>query len=150
MGIRLLFSKHKAIWNLPNVLRRSNAPKALMRPAEVTGVKAGQMHGVFGGAGRATVGAGLGLYGTMSFNELIDRYNKGDRSPELMSLLASSVGSAAALTPAMGPKTSRIKGAGLMATVPLAGYDLYKMFSDADKRVRAEEELKKRLPQTAP
>ena len=96
------------------------------------------------------LGAGLGLYGTLSFNELVDRYNKGDRSPELLSLLASSVGSAAALTPAMGPKTARIKGAGLMTAVPLAGYDLYKLFSDADKRVRAEEELRKRLPQSTP
>ena len=132
---------------------RENMPTAVervLRPAEVTGVKAGQMHGALGGTGRLALGAGLGLYGTMSFNELVDRYNKGDRSPELMALLASSVGSAAALTPAMGPKTARIKGAGLMTAVPLAGYDLYKLFSDADKRVRMEEELKKRIPQSTP
>jgi len=114
-----------------------------LRPAEVTGAKAGQT----GFVRRGIAGGVLGAYGAMSLNELIDRYNKGDRDPELVKVLMAATASGAAVLPAIGPKTSRLKGAGVMAAVPLMGYDLYKAFSDEEKRLRMEQELQRRAQQ---
>lgn len=114
-----------------------------LRPAEVTGAKAGQT----GFTRRAIAGGVLGAYGTMSLNELMDRYNKGERDPELIKALMAAGASGAAVLPAVGPKTARLKGAGMMAAVPLMGYDLYKAIADEEKRLKMENELQRRAGQ---
>jgi len=100
-----------------------------------------------GATGRAISGGVLGTYGAMSVNELAQRYQQGDRDPELLKALAAATAATAGVVPALGPKTARLKGAGLMAAVPLMGYDLVKALSEEEGRLRMEEELKRRTQQ---
>lgn len=123
---------------------RQQAQRALTAPAETTGAKAANL----GFTKRAVTGAALGGYSAMKAQELIDLYNQGNRDPELLAALAAATGSsAAAALPAMGPRTARLKGAGLLGALPMMGYDLYKSFSDKRKVLEMEEELKRRAGQ---
>jgi hypothetical protein len=109
-----------------------------MRALEVTGVKSAGK-GMMGNTGRAISGGVLGAYAGMNANELKERYDAGDRSPELIKALIGVIGPSTALIPAMGPKTARIKGAGTIASGAVMGYDLYKMIQKANEQANAEE-----------
>ena len=117
------------------------APSGLARPLEVTGVKAGKA----GMTGRAIVGGLGGLQAIRGVNELanipveelIKRFNSGDRSPELMQALQQTVGAtaqtgfgAAATLPVIGPKTARLKGAGVLGTLGMGAYQGYKAVTE--------------------
>ena len=130
---------HLAQQNLQTAEQGAKAyPGATMRALEVTGVKSASK-GFMGNTGRAISGGAMGAYAGMSANELKERYDAGDRSPELIKSIIGVVGPSTALVPAMGPKTARVKGAGTLATGAVMGYDLYKMIQKANEQANAEE-----------
>jgi len=91
--------------------------------------------------GRTAIGA-LGGYQAISgasdlskipVKELIERWAAGDRSPELQQALIDAANAAgrtgagvAAAMPAMGPKTARIKGAGVLGTLGLGAMQAWR------------------------
>jgi len=123
----------------------------LTRFPALVGTGMTQPSGVISSSGKLAFGAGAGVYALMSYNELLDRYKKGERDPALMAELAAKSGlSAAALVPAVGPKTARIKGAGVLGATGMAARDLYHILTDAEKRVSAMEAAEKRLSELRP
>jgi len=90
--------------------------------------------------GRATIGGIGGLQAARGINELanmdiadlIKRYQAGDRSVDLVAALMQATQAtaqtgfgAAAAMPAFGAKSAKIKGAGALGTIGLAGLELY-------------------------
>lgn len=112
------------------------------RPLGVLGATAGKQGIVM----RGLTGAALGAYGTMSLNELMDLYRKGNREPEFLDALKAAVGvgaTAASILPAT-KGTSRLKGLGLAAALPMMATEA---FRNERARLELEEELKKRAEQ---
>jgi hypothetical protein len=114
----------------------STAPGALARPMEVTGVKTAKaptiVKGGLGALGGYEAATGANTLANIPVQELMKRFNSGDRSPELLQALAQATGAigqtvagGAAMLPAMGPKTARIKGAGTIGTLGLGAYQAY-------------------------
>ena len=123
----------------------------LARFPALVGAGMTQPSGVISSSGKLAFGAGAGVYGLMSYNELMDRLKKGDNDPALLRELAAKSGlSAAALVPAVGPWSARIKGAGVLGTVSMAVPDLYHILTNAEKRVSAMEAAEKRLRELRP
>jgi len=121
-----------------------NAPGPVGRALQNTGVATGKT-AVWNPVGRTTMGALGGLQAATGANELsripvaelIKRFNSGVRSPELLQALAQATGATAqtvagtaAMLPAMGPKTAKIKGAGTIGTVASGLYQGYKALQD--------------------
>jgi hypothetical protein len=113
-----------------------NAPGPVGRALQNTGVAASKTS-AFNPIGRTAYGAlggyeaatGANTLANIPVQELIKRFNSGDRSPELLQALAQASGAiaqtvtgGAAMLPAMGPKTARIKGAGTLGTLGLGLY----------------------------
>ena len=118
------------------------APGATSRVLEGAGVRSANM-GLLKSAG---VGAAAGLTGAYSINQLnalLKRFNEGDRSPEVLAGLAqhglSTTAAGAALVPAIGPRTARIKGAGMLGLVPAAVGALYDEYGNIVDQVRRSE-----------
>jgi hypothetical protein len=114
----------------------STAPGTLVRPLEVTGVKTAKaptlVKGGLGALGGYEAATGANTLSNIPVQELMKRFNSGDRSPELLQALAQATGAigqtvtgGAAMLPAMGPKTARIKGAGTLGTLGLGAYQAY-------------------------
>lgn len=99
--------------------RAQQQPGPLMRPLEVTGVKSATM----GAIPRTIVGGGAGYLGVMSYQEALERFRAGDTSEGVLQTLQA--GSAAAmLTPPVGKKLTRVRGAGTLGTGALGAYQL--------------------------
>lgn len=118
-----------------------NAPGAIARPLEVTGVRTAKsptiIKGGLGALGGYEAATGANTLANIPVAELIKRWQAGDRSADLLAALAQATGSTAqtlagvgAMLPAMGPKTARIKGAGTIGTVGLGAYQAYKALQD--------------------
>lgn len=123
--------------------RAKAAPGALMRPFEVTGVKAAKapfpIRGGMGALAGYQAATGASKFAGMPVKELVERWAAGDRSPELAQALSDAAAAAgrtgagvAALVPAMGPKTARIKGAGTLGTLGLGAMQAWKALQEQD------------------
>ena len=117
------------------------APGPIARPMEVTGVKTAKaptiIKGGLGALGGYEAATGANTLANIPVAELIKRWQAGDRSPDLLAALAQAGGATAqtaagtaAMLPAMGPKTARIKGAGTIGTAGLGAYQAYKALQD--------------------
>jgi len=117
------------------------APSGLNRPLEVTGVKAGKAgmtgRAIVGGLGGLQAARGINELASIPLQELIQRFNSGDRSPELMQALQQAAGAtaqtgfgAAATLPVMGPKTARLKGAGVLGSLGMGAYQGFKAVTE--------------------
>jgi len=117
------------------------APGPIARPLEVTGVRTSKaptiVKGGLGALGGYEFATGANTLANIPVQELIKRFNAGDRSPELLQALAQAGGAAAqtvtgaaAALPAMGPKTARIKGAGTLGTLGMGLYQGYQALQD--------------------
>ena len=120
------------------------APGPFGRAMENTGVAVGRTS-VFNPVGRTSIGAlggyeaatGANTLSQIPVAELLRRWAAGDRSPEVLQGLAAASGATAqtaaglgAMTPAVGPKTAKVKGAGTIGTVGLGAYQAYKALQD--------------------
>ena len=117
------------------------APSMVTRPIEVAGVKSGKAGmvtragiGAFGGLQAAR---GINELANMPIEELLKRYQAGERSPELLAAIQQAAGAtaqtgfgAAATVPVVGPKTARIKGAGAIGTGLMGAYQGYKALTE--------------------
>lgn len=119
------------------------APGMVTRPLEVTGVKSGKA-GMVTRAGIGAIGGlqaarGINELANMPIEELIKRYQSGDRSPELLAAIQQVAGAgaqtgfgAAATVPVIGPRTARIKGAGAIGTGLMGAYEGYKALTEKE------------------
>jgi len=119
------------------------APGMVTRPLEVTGVKSGKA-GMVTRAGIGAIGGlqaarGINELANMPIEELIKRYQAGDRSPELLAAIQQVAGAgaqtgfgAAATVPVIGPRTARIKGAGAIGTGLMGAYEGYKALTEKE------------------
>lgn len=118
-----------------------NAPGPLARPMEVTGVRTAKaptiVKGGLGALGGYEAATGANVLASIPVAELIKRWQAGDRSPELLAALAQAGGATAqtaagtaAMLPAMGPKTARIKGAGTIGTAGLGAYQVWQALQE--------------------
>lgn len=99
--------------------RAQQQPGPLARPLEVAGVKSATM----GAIPRTIVGGGAGYLGVMSYQEALERLKAGDTSEGVLQALQA--GSAAAmLTPPVGKKLTRLRGAGTLGTGALGAYQV--------------------------
>jgi hypothetical protein len=98
--------------------------------------------------GRTTIGAigglqaarGINELANMPIEELIKRYQAGERSPELLAAIQQAAGAtaqtgfgAAATVPVFGAKTAKIKGAGALGTLGMGLYEGYKAVTEPNK-----------------
>jgi hypothetical protein len=114
-------------------LAAKNAPNFGNRQLQNIGVataKSGPIvKGGLGALGGYEAAKGINTLANLSLSDLQKRYDEGDRSPALMTALAKAAeataqvgaGTAAAM-PAFGPKSAKIKGAGLLGTGALGIY----------------------------
>jgi hypothetical protein len=119
------------------------APGMVARPLEVTGVKSGKA-GIVTRAGIGAIGGlqaarGINELANMPIEELIKRYQAGERSPELLAAIQQAAGAgaqtgfgAAATVPVIGPRTARIKGAGAIGTGLMGAYEGYKALTEKE------------------
>ena len=119
------------------------APGMVTRPLEVTGVKSGKA-GIVTRAGIGAIGGlqaarGINELANMPIEELIKRYQAGERSPELLAAIQKAAGAgaqtgfgAAATVPVIGPRTARIKGAGAIGTGLMGAYEGYKALTEKE------------------
>jgi hypothetical protein len=119
------------------------APSGLTRATEVTGVKSGKA-GITTRAGIGAIGGlqaarGINELANMPIEELIKRYQAGERSPELLAAIQKVAGAgaqtgfgAAATVPVIGPRTARIKGAGAIGTGLMGAYEGYKALTEKE------------------
>jgi len=119
------------------------APSMVARPLEVTGVKSGKA-GIVTRAGIGAIGGlqaarGLNELANMPIEELLKRYQAGERSPELLLAIQQAAGAgaqtgfgAAATVPVIGPRTARIKGAGAIGTGLMGAYEGYKALTEKE------------------
>jgi hypothetical protein len=119
------------------------APGMVTRPLEVTGVKSGKA-GIATRAGIGAIGGlqaarGINELANMPIEELIKRYQAGERSPELLAAIQKVAGAgaqtgfgAAATVPVIGPRTARIKGAGAIGTGLMGAYEGYKALTEKE------------------
>ena len=119
------------------------APGMVTRPLEVTGVKSGKAGIVtragIGGIGGLQAARGINELANMPIEELIKRYQAGERSPELLAAIQQVAGAgaqtgfgAAATVPVIGPRTARIKGAGAIGTGLMGAYEGYKALTEKE------------------
>ena len=119
------------------------APSMVTRPLEVTGVKSGKAGIVtragIGGIGGLQAARGINELANMPIEELIKRYQAGERSPELLAAIQQAAGAgaqtgfgAAATVPVIGPRTARIKGAGAIGTGLMGAYEGYKALTEKE------------------
>jgi hypothetical protein len=119
------------------------APGMVARPLEVTGVKSGKAGIVtragIGGIGGLQAARGINELANMPIEELIKRYQAGERSPELLAAIQKAAGAgaqtgfgAAATVPVIGPRTARIKGAGAIGTGLMGAYEGYKALTEKE------------------
>jgi hypothetical protein len=92
---------------------------------------------IMGGLGGFQAASGINELANMNIEDLIKRYQAGERSPELLAAIQQAAGStakagfgAAATVPVIGPKTARIKGAGTLGTLGLGAYQAYKALTE--------------------
>jgi hypothetical protein len=118
------------------------APGAPTRVLEGAGVRSANM-GPLKSAGVGAVAGLTGAYSINQLNALMKRFNEGDRSPEVLAGLAqhglSTTAAGAALVPAIGPRTARIKGAGMLGLLPAAAGALYDEYGNIADQVRRSE-----------
>jgi hypothetical protein len=119
------------------------APSGLTRATEVTGVKSGKA-GITTRAGIGAIGGlqaarGINELANMPIEELIKRYQAGERSPELLAAIQKVAGAgaqtgfgAAATVPVIGARTARIKGAGAIGTGLMGAYEGYKALTEKE------------------
>jgi len=119
------------------------APGMVTRPLEVTGVKSGKA-GIATRAGIGAIGGlqaarGINELANMPIEELLKRYQAGERSPELLAAIQKVAGAgaqtgfgAAATVPVIGPRTARIKGAGAIGTGLMGAYEGYKALTEKE------------------
>ena len=119
------------------------APGMVTRPLEVAGVKSGKA-GIVTRAGIGAIGGlqaarGINELANMPIEELIKRYQAGERSPELLAAIQKVAGAgaqtgfgAAATVPVIGPRTARIKGAGAIGTGLMGAYEGYKALTEKE------------------
>jgi hypothetical protein len=119
------------------------APSMVTRPLEVAGVKSGKAGIVtragIGGIGGLQAARGINELANMPIEELIKRYQAGERSPELLAAIQQVAGAgaqtgfgAAATVPVIGPRTARIKGAGAIGTGLMGAYEGYKALTEKE------------------
>jgi hypothetical protein len=119
------------------------APGMVTRPLEVTGVKSGKANIVtragIGAIGGLQAARGINELANMPIEELIKRYQAGERSPELLAAIQQAAGAgaqtgfgAAATVPVIGPRTARIKGAGAIGTGLMGAYEGYKALTEKE------------------
>jgi hypothetical protein len=75
----------------------------------------------------------------MPIEELLKRYQAGERSPELLAAIQKVAGAgaqtgfgAAATVPVIGARTARIKGAGAIGTGLMGAYEGYKALTEKE------------------
>ena len=123
------------------------APSGVGRYLANTGVAVGKT-GLLNPVGRTTIGAigglqaarGINELANMPIEELIKRYQAGERSPELLAAIQQAAGAtaqtgfgAAATVPVFGAKTAKIKGAGALGTLGMGLYEGYKAVTEPNK-----------------
>lgn len=123
-----------------------NAPGPVGRALQNTGVATSKT-GVLNPVGRTAIGAlggyqaatGANTLANIPVADLIARWKAGDRSPEIVQALmqagvsTTQIGAGtAAMIPAMGPKTAKIKGAGTIGTLGLGAYNAYKALTEEE------------------
>ena len=123
------------------------APSSVGRYLANTGVAVGKT-GLLNPVGRTTIGAigglqaarGLNELANMPIEELLKRYQAGERSPELLAAIQQAAGAsaqtgfgAAATMPVFGAKTAKIKGAGALGTLGMGLYEGYKAVTEPNK-----------------
>jgi hypothetical protein len=121
-----------------------NASGPTGRALQNTGVAVGKT-GLFNPVGRTSMGAlggyeaatGANTLSRIPVAELIKRWNAGDRSPEVMEGLKAATGATAqtatgtaAMLPAMGPKTAKIKGAGTIGSLGIGAMQAWQALQD--------------------
>jgi len=118
------------------------APGAPTRVLEGAGVRSANI-GPWKSAGVGAVAGLTGAYSINQLNALMKRFNEGDRSPEVLAGLAqhglSTTAAGAALVPAIGPRTARVKGAGMLGLLPAAAGALYDEYGNIADQVRRSE-----------
>ena len=120
------------------------APSGVGRYVANTGVAIGKT-GLLNPVGRTTIGGigglqaarGINELANMPIEELVKRYQAGERSPELLAAIQQAAGAtaqtgfgAAATMPVFGPKTAKIKGAGALGTLGMGLYQGYKAVTE--------------------
>ena len=128
-------------------LAAKNAPNFGNRQLQNIGVataKSGPIvKGGLGALGGYEAAKGINTLANLSLSDLQKRYDEGDRSPALMTALAKAAeataqvgaGTAAAM-PAFGPKSAKIKGAGLLGTGALGIYQFLNASKEKAKQRR--------------
>ena len=123
------------------------APSGVGRYLANTGVAVGKT-GLLNPVGRTTIGGlgglqaarGINELANMPIEELLKRYQAGERSPELLAAIQQAAGAtaqtgfgAAATVPVFGAKTAKIKGAGALGTLGMGLYEGYKAVTEPNK-----------------
>ena len=123
------------------------APSGVGRYLANTGVAVGKT-GLLNPVGRTTIGGigglqaarGINELANMPIEELVKRYQAGERSPELLAAIQQAAGAtaqtgfgAAATMPVFGAKTAKIKGAGALGTLGMGLYEGYKAVTEPNK-----------------
>jgi len=101
--------------------RAQQQPNAAGRVLEGAGVASTKM----GALPRATVGAGAGYLGVMSYQEALERYKAGDTSEAVLKALEAGAATAAMVPPA-GKAATKVRGAGVIGGLGLGAYELGK------------------------
>ena len=101
--------------------RAQQQPNAAGRVLEGAGVASTKM----GALPRATVGAGAGYLGVMSYQDALARYKAGDTSEAVLKALEASAATAAMVPPA-GKAATKVRGAGVVGGLGLGAYELGK------------------------
>jgi hypothetical protein len=97
--------------------RANQQPNAAGRVLESAGVGSTRM----GAIPRAITGGGLGYLGVMSYQEALKRFQAGDTSEGVLQALQAGSAGAAMLPPA-GKGLTKARGAGVLGTIGLGGY----------------------------
>jgi hypothetical protein len=97
--------------------RAKQQPNAAGRVLESAGVGSTKM----GAVPRAITGGGLGYLGVMSYQEAVKRFQAGDTSEAVLQALQAGSAGAAMLPPA-GKTATKVRGAGVLGTIGLGGY----------------------------
>lgn len=123
------------------------APSGGGRLLANTGVSVGRT-GLLNPVGRTTIGGigglqaarGINELANMPIEELIKRYQAGERSPELLAAIQQAASAtaqtgfgAAATVPVVNSKTAKIKGVGALGTLGMGLYEGYKAFNEPNK-----------------
>jgi hypothetical protein len=97
--------------------RAQEQPNAAGRVLQNVGAGSAKM----GALPRAVVGSGAGYIGVMSYQEALERFKAGDTSEGVLQALQAGSAAAAMLPPA-GKGLTKARGAGVLGTLGLGGY----------------------------